>query len=161
MKEYSYPFTCSIYDSDHKMDHVFTNILCPIKRLPMSPWAPIAPQILKKTKMDLFKRWAFMLAIFAPLHDYNVLISSFPCFPPCFFSANASFHTASKFCLKTSLRENTFSRNHELQRFYVRPQGPSNIWTDQGLVWEMSAWERGLSESRICFEVTRIVIFGK
>ena len=37
----------------------------------MNPWAFVAPQILKKMKMDLFKRWAFMLAIFAPLHDYT------------------------------------------------------------------------------------------
>ena len=38
----------------------------------------------EKIKMDLFKKRTFMLAIFAPLHDYDVLISNFPCFPLCF-----------------------------------------------------------------------------
>ena len=62
----------------------------------MSLWALVAPQILKKTKMNLFKTWAFMLAIFVLFLRYNVLISSPPCFSVC-FAMHASFHTASKF----------------------------------------------------------------
>ena len=46
--------------------------------------------------MNLFKTWAFMLAIFVPFYSNNVLISSPPCSSVC-FAMHASFHTALKF----------------------------------------------------------------
>ena len=129
-----------------------------------SLWAygPLLRPNFEKMKMNLFKTWASMLAIFVPFFlRYNVLIPSPPCFSVC-FSMHASFHIASKFLPQDisssriplvevmSYRDSTFV-----------PKGHQTYEEIKDLSEKCQREKKDCLAKEFVFEITRIILFGK
>ena len=78
-----------------------------------------------------------MLAIFVPFHviTYQFQVSLVSLLFFCAYIIPYSFEV---FASRHLFEQNTFSQNHELQRFYIRSQGPSNLWRDHEEIKDLS-----------------------